>query len=70
MALKHGADNDITERLAATARTVGVGELARTSWGRQFLFWDTLPPSGRQLVLGVQRSAREAIKSANRRIRG
>jgi glycosyltransferase involved in cell wall biosynthesis len=43
---------------------------ARTRWGRQFLFWDTLPPSGRQLVRGVQRSAREAVKSANRWIRG
>lgn len=70
MALKHGADSDITEKLAAPARTAGVGELARTSWGRQFLFWDTLPPSGKQLVRGVQRSAREAVKSANRKIRG
>jgi glycosyl transferase family 2 len=70
MALKHGADNDITEKLAANARTVGVGKLAQTSWGRQFLIWDTLPPSNRQLVRRVQRSAREAVKSVNRRIRG
>lgn len=70
MALKHSSDNDVTEKLAAFARTAGVGELVRTSWGRQFLFWDTLPPSGKRLVRGVQRSAREAVKSANRRIRG
>ena len=70
MALKHGADNEIAEKLAASARTAGLGELARTNWGRQLLFWDTLPPSGRQLVRGIQRSAREAVKSANRKIRG
>jgi hypothetical protein len=70
IALKHGADSDVTEKLAASARTAGVGDLARTSWGRQFLFWDTLPPSGRRLVRGAQHSAREAVKSANRRIRG
>jgi hypothetical protein len=70
MALKHGADTDITDKLAATARTVRVGELARTSAGRQFLFWDTLPPSGKHLVRKVQHATREAVKSANRKIRG
>ena len=48
----------------------GVGELARSGWGRRFLFWDTLPPSGRQLVRGVQSSARGAVKTANRVRRG
>lgn len=70
MALKHGVDNDLAEKLAATARTVSVGELARTSVGRQFLFWDTLPPSGKQLVRRFQHATREAVKSANRKIRG
>jgi glycosyltransferase involved in cell wall biosynthesis len=68
IALKHGADDDIAEKLAASARTVGAGELVRTGWGRRFLFWDTLPPAGRQLVRGAQSSAREAVKTANRKI--
>lgn len=70
MALKYGADNDITEELAANARTAGLSRLARTGWGRRFLFWDALSPSMREVVRAGQRSAREAVKSANRRIRG
>jgi Glycosyl transferase family 2 len=70
IALKHGSDQGIAEKLAASARTAGLGELARSGWGRRFLFWDTLPPSGRQLVRGVQSSAREAVKTANRVLRG
>ncbi len=70
IALKHGTDHDIAEKLAASARTVGVSELARSGWGRRFLFWDTLPPSARQIVRQAQSSAREAVKTANRKIRG
>jgi glycosyltransferase involved in cell wall biosynthesis len=69
-ALKYGADDEMAENLAKTARAAGIGQLARTAAGRRFLFWDTLPPSGRRLLRDAQRSTREAIKSANRRIRG
>jgi glycosyltransferase involved in cell wall biosynthesis len=69
-ALKYGADDEMAENLAKTARAAGIGQLARTTAGRRFLFWDTLPPSGRRLLRDAQRSTREAIKSANRRIRG
>lgn len=69
MALKYGAEGDITDKLSASARTAGLGELARTSWGPRFLFWYTLPPAGRELVRRLQRNTRQAIKSANLRIR-
>lgn len=70
MALKFGADDDVTYKLASAARTAGISQIARTGWGRQFLFWYTLPPAGRKAVRQINRSGREAIKSANLWIRG
>ena len=70
MALKYGADDDMAEKLAVAARAAGIGELARTTPGLKFLFWNTLPPSGRRLLRNAQSGTREAIKSANLRIRG
>ena len=70
MALKFGNDDDATTKLAMTARTAGIRQLVRTSWGRQFLLWYSLPPVARKMLRFVSRSAREVIKAANLRIRG
>ncbi len=69
-ALKYGADEDLAQRWAAHAREVGRARLVRSSWGLRLLFWDGLSPSGRQAVRSLQSSAREAVKSANLRVRG
>lgn len=68
-ALKYGADEELAERWAARAREVGLSRLVRSDWGLRLLFWDSLSPSRRQAVRSVQSSAREAVKSANLRVR-
>jgi hypothetical protein len=69
-ALKYGGSDDLAERWASKARAVGAGRLARSTPGLRLLFWHTLPRPGRRVVRSVQRSAREALKSANLRLRG
>lgn len=70
MALKFGGDTGVADKLSEAARSAGIAELAKSSWGRQFLFWHTLPPGVRKMVRTMSRSAREAIKAANARVRG
>jgi len=69
-AFKYGVDEELAERWAEQAREVGLGRLLRSSWGLRLLFWDSLPPGGRRSVRSLQSSAREAVKSANLRVRG
>jgi hypothetical protein len=68
-ALKYGANDDIAERLAAKARSAGINELMRSVAGLQLLFWYTLPRSGRRTVRATQYYTREAVKTANLRLR-
>lgn len=69
-ALKYGADDDIADQLAMKARTAGTARLARSVAGLQLLAWHTLPRPGRRAARGFQSRMREAVKSANRRLRG
>jgi GT2 family glycosyltransferase len=68
-ALKYGADDGVAEKMAQRAREAGLGKLARSASGWRLLFWSGLSPAGRRRVRSVQHSAREAVKSANLRIR-
>jgi glycosyltransferase involved in cell wall biosynthesis len=70
MALKFGNDEDTTNKLVAAARTAGVRQLVRTSWGREFLLWYSSPPAIRKIVRAGTRRAREIIKGINSRARG
>jgi glycosyltransferase involved in cell wall biosynthesis len=69
-ALKYGADDDIADQLAMKARTAGTARLVRTVAGLELLAWHTLPRPGRRAARGFQSFMREAVKSANRRLRG
>jgi glycosyltransferase involved in cell wall biosynthesis len=70
-ALKYGdADESLAEELAARARTAGIGRLLRTPMGWRLLFWSGLPRPGRAALRKAQHGAREAVKAANRRLRG
>jgi len=69
-ALKYGIDDELAEGWATKARSVGTGHLVRSTSGLRLLFWHTLPRPGRRAVRSVQSTAREAVKSANRRLRG
>jgi GT2 family glycosyltransferase len=69
-ALKWGADDGVAEKMARRAREAGLGRLARSSYGWRLLFWSGLSPAGRRRVRSIQHSTREAVKSANLRIRG
>ena len=69
-AFKYGDNHDLAEHWAERARSVGSGQLARTTSGIRLLFWDTLPRPARAAVRRVQHSARETLKSVNLRLRG
>jgi hypothetical protein len=70
-ALKYGdAGEGMAEDLAAQARTAGTDRLLRSFTGWRLIFWHTLPRSQRRMVRTAQHNMREAIKSANRRLRG
>jgi hypothetical protein len=70
-ALKYGdAGEDLAEELAAVARSAGTCRLLRSFTGWRLIFWHTLPRSQRRMVRAAQRNTSEAIKSANRRLRG
>jgi hypothetical protein len=69
MALKSGVDEELAERWTADVREVGLSRLVRSNWGLRLLFWGSLSPAGRRAVRSVQSSAREAVKSANLRVR-
>jgi glycosyltransferase involved in cell wall biosynthesis len=68
-ALKYGASDDIADQMAEKARSAGIAALVRSFAGLQLLFWYTLPRSGRKVLRNFQSSIREAVKSANRRVR-
>jgi hypothetical protein len=70
MALRFGSDDDITNKLAMTARTAGLSHLARNNWGRQFLVWYSLPPTCRRMIRAAVDSAQEIVKTINVRILG
>ena len=70
-ALKYGdAGDDLAEELAAKARTAGTGRLLRSTMGLRLLFWDSLSRPRRRMLRDAQHNAREAVKTANRRLRG
>jgi glycosyltransferase involved in cell wall biosynthesis len=70
-ALKYGdAGEDLAEELASQARSAGIYRLASSITGCRLLFWSTLPRPARKMVRTAQHGAREAVKSANRRVRG
>ncbi len=69
IAYKYGENDDLAERWAKQARTVGNGGLARSAPGVRFLFWDTLSRPARDSFRAAQYSARELIKGANARWR-
>ena len=70
-ALKYGdAGDSLAEELAAKARSAGIVRLAASTMGWRLLFWSALPRSGRRMVRAAQHGTREAVKSANLRVRG
>lgn len=70
-ALKYGdAGDDLAEELAEKARTAPAGILVRSTSGLRLLFWHSLSRSRRQTLRDAQHNAREAVKTANRRLRG
>jgi hypothetical protein len=69
-ALKYGGNDDLAERWAVQAREAGTGHLLRSTWGLRLLFWHSLPRSGRRTMRSVQSHTRNAVKSANLRLRG
>jgi glycosyltransferase involved in cell wall biosynthesis len=69
-ALKYGGNDELAERWAARAREAGIGHLLRSSWGLRLLFWHSLPRSGRRAVRSAQSHTRNAVKSADLRLRG
>ena len=69
-ALKYGGNDDRAEHLAVQAREAGTSHLLRSTWGLRLLFWHSLPRSGRRAVRSVQSHTRNAVKSANLRLRG
>ena len=70
IAFKYGENDDLAEKWAGRARSVGSGQLARTVPGIRLLFWDILPRPARRTVRSVQYSVREVIKDVNLRLRG
>ena len=69
-ALKYGGNEELAERWAAQARAAGIGHLLRSTWGLRLLFWHSLPRSGRRAVRSAQSHTRNAVKSADLRLRG
>ena len=69
-ALKYSEDHDLAEDWAAKARSVGTLKLVRSTAGLRLLFWHTLPRPGRRVARSAQHFTREALKSANLRLRG
>ena len=69
-AFKYGANDELAERWAGQARAAGTGHLLRSSWGLRLLFWHSLPRSGRRAMRSAQSHTRNAVKSANLRLRG
>jgi Glycosyl transferase family 2 len=69
-ALKYGGDERLGKLWATRARAAGLSQLARSTAGWRLLFWHSLPPPGRKAVQSAQRATREAVKSANLRLRG
>jgi len=69
-ALKYGGNEELAERWAAQARSAGIGHLLRSTWGLRLLFWHSLPRSGRRAVRSAQSHTRNAVKSADLRLRG
>jgi len=68
-AFKYGGNDDLADRWAVQARAAGTGHLLRSTWGLRLLFWHSLPRSGRRAVRSAQFRARNAVKSANLRLR-
>ena len=68
LALKYGSDAKMAQHWAATARSSGLGRLARSAAGRQLLVWAAMPASGRRAVRRAQGLARAAVKRATSRL--
>jgi glycosyltransferase involved in cell wall biosynthesis len=61
-AIKYDTETQISARWVSEARSAGVLQLLRSLAGVRFLFWSSLPASGRTLLRSAQRTSREAVK--------
>ena len=68
LALKYGSDAKMAQHWAATARSSGLGRLARSAAGRRLLVWAAMPASGRRAVRRAQGLTRAAVKRATSRL--
>jgi glycosyltransferase involved in cell wall biosynthesis len=69
-AIKYGNESEISARWTSEARSAGVLQLVRSLAGLRFLFWSSLPASGRTVLRSAQETSREAVKRLENMRRG
>jgi glycosyltransferase involved in cell wall biosynthesis len=69
-AIKYDTESEISARWESEARSAGVLQLVRSLAGIRFLFWSSLPPSGRRALRSAQGMSREVVKRLEKVLRG